>query len=87
VPAEAGSTAPGLTVTVLDVGLYFVGTFELDPVAAEETNLTFQGELRCDHPLAGRLRHVLTGILETHIDAVATRIAARAAAARALGNA
>jgi carbon monoxide dehydrogenase subunit G len=80
-----------LTMTVPDVGLHFVGTFELDPVAAEETNVSYRGELRCDDPLVARLRHVLTGILESHIHALATRIASRAArrtaAAHALGHA
>lgn len=80
----------GLTLTVPEVALQFVGTFELDPVAAEETNITYRGELHCEHPLAARLRHVLTGILETHMDALVTRIASRAArrtaAAHALGD-
>ena len=92
--AEITSSEPPrrleLTLTVPEVGLHFVGTFELASVAAEETNLTYRGELRCDHPLAARLRHVLTGILETHMDALATRIASRAArrtaAAHALGD-
>jgi hypothetical protein len=93
--AEIASSEPSrrleFTVTVPDVGLRFVGTFELDFVEAEETKLTYWGVLRCNHPLVAHLKHVLTGILETHIHAVATRIASRAArrtaAAHALGQA
>jgi uncharacterized membrane protein len=71
--------------------LEFEGTFELTPAGAGETNLVYRGVLRCGDPHAGRLRHVLCGLLEYHLETVASRVATRAArrtsAARALGRA
>jgi hypothetical protein len=74
-------------VTIPDVQLRFAGTFELDPVAAEETNLTYSGVLRCDHRLASRLGRVLAVILESSMDALATRTASRAARRTAAAHA
>jgi carbon monoxide dehydrogenase subunit G len=79
------------TVAIPDIDFHFTGTFELDAVAAEETNLTYSGVLRCGHRLALRLGSVFAGILEAYMDALATgvasRAARRAAAARALADA
>jgi hypothetical protein len=78
-------------VTVPDVDLHFTGTFELEPVAADETKLTYRGVLQCGDRHAGRLRNSLAEILERHMDGLATRIASRAArrtaAAQALADA
>ena len=67
------------SVTIPDIDLHFVGTFELAPVAAEETNLTYSGVLCCGHRLSGRLGRVLEGVLEAYMDDLVTRIASRAA--------
>ena len=69
----------------------FTGSFELTPAGTQETNLVYRGALLCADPCAGRLRHVLTGLLETHLESVAERVATRASrrtsAARALEGA
>jgi len=79
------------TLTVAELDLRFAGTFELTPVSAEETNLTYRGSLRCGDSPVCLLRHVLAGILEGHMEALATRLATRAArrtaAEQALGAA
>lgn len=79
------------TMTIPSLQLDFDGTFELAPAGAVETNLVYRGVLRCADPYAGRLRHVLSGLLEYHLESVASRVATRAArrtsAARALERA
>jgi len=76
--------------TIPSLGLTSEGTFELAPLGLDETSLTYRGVLRCGDRYAGRLRHVLTGVLEGHLDAVASRVATRAArrtlAERTLGQ-
>lgn len=77
-------------ITIPSLDWHFDGTFELAPVASDETNITYRGVLRCGHPLASRLRHVVVGVLETHVQDLAARAGRRAAnrtlAERALGG-
>ena len=78
-------------VTVPTLELMSEGTFELTPLGLDETALTYRGVLRCGDRYAGCLRHVLTGVLEGHLESVAARVATRAErrtlAERTLGQA
>jgi hypothetical protein len=67
------------SVTIPSLDWYFEGTFELAPVASNETNITHRGVLRCGHPLVSRLPHFAEGVLETHVEDLASRAGARAA--------
>jgi hypothetical protein len=77
--------------TVPSLELTSEGTFELTPLGLGETSLTYRGVLRCGDRYAGCLRHVLTGVLEGHLESVAARVATRAErrtlAERTLGQA
>jgi carbon monoxide dehydrogenase subunit G len=67
------------TVTIPSLEWHFEGTFQLAPVASDETNITYRGVLQCGHPLASRLPHLMVGVLETHVQDLASRAGRRAA--------
>jgi hypothetical protein len=67
------------SVTIPSLDWYFEGIFELTPVASNETNITHRGVLRCGHRLVSRLPHFAEGVLETHVEDLASRAGARAA--------